>query len=76
MKLYTNIMPFSFMWGRDKPVFIPVGTTFAAIGADLTGVIIEQVSNLNKDKDSEVLNINSVNPDIFKIAFKEVEHLI
>ena len=77
MKLYTNIMPFSFMWGTNSPIFIPVGTTFAAIGADMNGIILEQVSELNKEKtdDNEGMPINSVNPEILKVAFKEVEQL-
>lgn len=74
MKLYTNIMPFSFQWGGNKPLFIPVGTTFAAIGADMQGIMLEQVSDLNKEKAAnEVMTVNSVNPEVLKIAFKEVE---
>ena len=77
MKLYTNIMPFSFMWGTKEPIFIPVGTTFAVIGADMQGIMLEQVSELNKEKqeDDKVMAINSVNPEILKVAFKEVEQL-
>ena len=77
MKLYTNIMPFSFKWGVKEPIFIPVGTTFAAIGADMQGILLEQVSELNKEKpvDDNAMTINSVNPEILKVAFKEVEQL-
>lgn len=77
MKLYTNIMPFSFMWGVKEPIFIPVGTTFAAIGADMQGIMLEQVSELNKEKvdTGNGMAINSVNPEILKVAFKEVEQL-
>lgn len=76
MKLYTNIMPFSFQWGGHIPLFIPVGTTFAAIGADMQGIMLEQVSEINKEnKDDGAINVNSVNPEVLKIAFKEVEQL-
>lgn len=76
MKLYTNIMPFSFQWGGNRPLFISVGTTFAAIGADMQGIVLEQVSKINKEKkDDDAITINSVNPEILKIAFKEVEQL-
>lgn len=76
MKLYTNIMPFSFQWGGNRPLFIPVGTTFAAIGADMQGIMLEQVSEINKEnKDDGAINVNSVNPEVLKIAFKEVEQL-
>ena len=73
MRIYTNTIPFSFNWVDGKPEFLPVGTTFAAIGADMCGIIIEQVSNLNKGKGPD--NYQSVNTSVFEIAFKEVEQL-
>ncbi len=75
MKLYTNVMPYSLGYGKDnKPEFIEVGTTFAVMGADFNGIIIKQVSEVNKSKDDDTLPC-SVNPSIFNVAFKEVEHL-
>lgn len=73
MKIYTNTIPFSFIWVDGKPDFLPVGTTFAAIGADSCGVILEQVCKLNEGKKPE--SYLSINPSVFAIAFKEVEQL-
>jgi len=74
MKLYINIMPFSFCWGGSKPIFLPIGTTFAAVGADMQGIMLEQVSELNKNQEKEGV-FSSINPEMLKIAFKEVDIL-
>lgn len=76
MKLYTNVIPFCSEWGQDnKPKFIEVGTTFAAVGADFNGIMLERVSDINSGilKDSSMPC--SINPTVFNIVFKEVEHL-
>tara|TARA_R110002049_G_scaffold282589_3_gene462440 strand:+ start:1597 stop:1821 length:225 start_codon:yes stop_codon:yes gene_type:complete len=72
MKLYTNTIPFSYQWIDNKPCFLPVGTTFALVGADSCGLMLELVSELNKGAD---INYQSVNPSIFEAAFKAVEQL-
>ena len=75
MKLYTNVMPFSFMYGKDNmPEFVDVGTTFAVLGADFNGIIVKLVSDINKGEDSNIFPC-SINPTTFNIAFKEIEHL-
>ena len=75
MKLYTNVIPFSFGFGKDgKPEFVKVGTTFAVLGADFNGIIVKLVSDINKSGDNDILPC-SIKPDTFNIAFKEVEHL-
>lgn len=73
MKLYTNTTPFAFAWVDGKPDFLPIGTTFAVIGADICGVVIEQVSELNKA--ASELAYQSINPSVFNLVFKEVEQL-
>lgn len=76
MKLYTNIMPFSFKWGKDnKPEFVEVGTTFAVLGADFNGIILKLVSEINDNKDDNNNIVSSINIEVFKVVFKEVEHL-
>ena len=67
-------MPFSFMWGTKEPIFIPVGTTFAAIGADMNGIMLKEVKKLNEKTEDDCV-INSINPQILEIAFKEVEQV-
>lgn len=73
MKLYTNTIPFSFEWNADEPVFLPVGTTFAVMGADFNGVLLKRVGEL-KEGDKK-LPIQSISPSILGMAFKEVEQL-
>ena len=76
MKLYTNVMPFSFGWGKDnKPEFVEVGTTFSAIGADFNGILVKLVSEINKEGVKEEVVPCSINVDLFKLVFKEVEQL-
>lgn len=73
MKLYVNTVPFAMKWDHSYPVFEPVGTTFAAMGADFHGVILKQVKKINEGDDSEVLQ--SVSPELLKAVFKEVEQI-
>ena len=76
MKLYTNVMPFSFGWGKDnKPEFEEVGTTFAAIGADFNGILVQLVSKLNSDEPKDKIHPCSVSPSLFKLVLKEVDQL-
>ena len=67
-------MPFRFCWNGNEPEFIPVGTTFAAIGADMGVIMLKAVNEINDSKASG-LNVNSINPEVLKIAFKEVEQI-
>ena len=73
MKLYVNTVPFAFGWADGEPDFIPVGTTFAAVGADSCGLILK-LTNLLNSGDAHPYT-QSIPPSLLDYVFKEVEQL-
>jgi hypothetical protein len=51
---------------------MPVGSTFVLEGCDSMGFIVTPVSSIGK---ADKPFINSIHPDVFKVAFKQVESL-
>ena len=68
-------MPFTFnSYGEKGPEFMPIGTTFAMLGAEPNGFLLKPVSELNDGKPANPSFI-SINPTVFTTVFKEVEAL-
>ena len=67
MSLYTNTKPYSYIYGDKGPEFLKVGTTFKFLGYDSIGAVLETI---DEDKKS---NWMTVNTEVFKTAFKEVD---
>ena len=67
MRLYTNIKPYSYIFGTNGPEFLKPGTTFKFLGYDSLGVVLEAM-----DKDKKT-NWMTVNTEVFEIVFVEVD---
>ena len=66
MNLYTNTMPFDTGFSPESTKVIPVGATFGLIAVNCGGMLLKPPKNSG----CEVLHVM---PEIFKMAFKEVE---
>ncbi len=67
MNLYTNTIPFDIGYvAGDKDKIIHAGSTFALIAVNGGGFLLKPPKGAN----CEFVNVL---PEIFKIAFKEVE---
>ena len=76
MKLYVNTIPFRFSFTNNiADDFLPVGTTFVAVGADLNGVVLKLANDVNKNGSKVEQNYQAIHPEMIKLAFKEVEQV-
>ena len=67
MNLYTNTLPFFASYSPDhKQIIIPVGSTFGLVAVNCCGFILKPPKSISGETEH-------VMPEIFKIAFKEVE---
>ena len=66
MNLYTNTIPFDVSHSMNEQHLVPIGSTFGLIGANPCMIMLRPPKNQH----TEVI---SVNPDIFKLFFKEVD---
>lgn len=67
LNLYTNTIPFDIGYGpENKTKLIPSGSTFALIAVNGGGFLLKPP----KDANCEFIHVM---PEIFNIAFKEVD---
>jgi hypothetical protein len=66
LNLYTNTIPFDTGFSKETTSIIPVGSTFGLISVNCGGFLLRPP----KSAKEEVLHVM---PEIFKLAFKEVE---
>ena len=55
---------------------MPVGSTFAAVGANSFGIILKPVRDINSGIESNGPDSDIVDPRVIDIAFREVDQLI